>query len=83
MIGLAYGPAPTIPGVYVWTLVILVHTTNYLIMISKSVENKNWNHSNLFSFSVEKALSKKSFLSAVLHTEEVIQWGKSNGLLAV
>ena len=24
MIGLAYGPAPTIPGVYVLTLVILV-----------------------------------------------------------
>ena len=25
MIGLAYGPAPTIPGVYVLTLVILVY----------------------------------------------------------
>ena len=47
MIGIAYGSAPTIPGVYVLTLVILV-------FLLKSMENTHdWNYDKPYEWGLK------------------------------
>ena len=64
MIGLAYGPAPTIPGVYVLTLVILVDIDgglSYTLLFIRKSYKKLWLFYKIFLCT--KKLRKKRKLT--------------------